>query len=49
MSVDGRRERRAFASDHFGGAGTIQIFMVNFYIDYKSRSAFFWKLNIKKK
>jgi hypothetical protein len=30
MSVEGRRGRRALASDHFGGAGALQLFMVNF-------------------
>jgi hypothetical protein len=38
-SVDGRRRRRALvseralASDHFGGVGALQLFMVNFHIE----------------
>jgi hypothetical protein len=50
MSVEGRRGRRALASDHFGGAGALQLFMVNFHMETLGASPllFCWKPNIQK-
>jgi hypothetical protein len=33
MSVEKRRGKRALAFDHFGGAGALQLFMVNFRME----------------
>jgi hypothetical protein len=56
MSVEGIRERRALAferalaSDHFGRAGALQLFMVNFRIETPEATSllFCWKSNIQK-
>jgi hypothetical protein len=51
MSVEGRRARKELASDHFGGAGALQLFMVNFYMKTSGAAPriFCWKPNIQKK
>jgi hypothetical protein len=33
MSVEERSGRRALASDHFGGAGALQLCMINFSME----------------
>jgi hypothetical protein len=56
MSIE-RRERRALASErapasnHFGGAGAFQLFMVNLHMETTGAAPllFCWKLNILKK
>jgi hypothetical protein len=50
MIVEGRRGRRELASDHFGGAGVLQLFMINFHMKTSGAASlvFCWKLNIKK-
>jgi hypothetical protein len=57
MNVEERRGRRALASerklasDYFGGAGVLQLFMVNFYMETleAAQLLFCWKPNIQKK
>jgi hypothetical protein len=55
MSVEGRGRRafeseRALTSDHFGGVGALQLFMINFYMEIPGAVPllFCWKPNIQK-
>jgi hypothetical protein len=56
MSAERRRGRRALVSeraltsDHFGGAGALQLFMVNFHMETTGvvPLLFCWKPNIQK-